>query len=86
MTRSRDNASMQATIALDPDVAAAVVRLCNERGIGVSAAINDLVRRGLASEHPPRRFVQRTSSMGVPAIPLDDIAAVLDVLEGDARR
>jgi hypothetical protein len=77
---------MRTTVTLDPDVAAAVSHLQAERGVGVSAAINALVRRGLASEHPPRRFVQRTSSMGVPAIPLDDIAGVLDALEGDARR
>jgi hypothetical protein len=77
---------MRTTVTLDPDVAAAVSHLQAEQGIGVSAAINDLVRRGLASEHPRRRFVQRTSSMGVPSIPLDDIAGVLDVLEGDSRR
>jgi hypothetical protein len=77
---------MRTTITLDPDVAAAVSHLQAERRIGVSAAVNDLVRRGLASEHPRRRFVQTTSSMGVPAIALDDIAGVLDALEGDARR
>jgi hypothetical protein len=77
---------MRTTVTLDPDVAAAVSHLQSERGIGVSAAINDLVRRGLAAERPPRRFVQATSAMGAPALELDDIAAVLDVLEGDARR
>jgi hypothetical protein len=77
---------MRTTVTLDPDVAAAVSHLQAERGIGVSAAINDLVRRGLSAEQPRQRFVQETSSMGVPAIPLDDIAGVLDALEGDARR
>ncbi len=55
--RSRDawsivmlRCGMRTTVTLDPDVAAAVSHLRTERGIGVSAAINDLVRRGLATE------------------------------------
>jgi hypothetical protein len=77
---------MRTTVTLDPDVAAAVSHLQSERGVGVSAAINDLVRRGLAAERPRRRFVQETSAMGPAALELDDIAGVLDVLEGDTRR
>jgi hypothetical protein len=77
---------MRTTVTLDPDVAAAVSRLQAERGIGVSAAINDLVRRGLAVGRPQQRFAQETSAMGTAALELDDIAGLLDALEGDARR
>lgn len=78
---------MRTTITLSDDVARAVEELRRSAGIGVSAAVNDLVRRGLAG-HPPARppFRQTTSRLGEALVPLDDVAAALDVLEGDARR
>jgi len=41
---------MRTTVTLDSDVAEAVLQLRTERGISMSAAINDLVRRGLSAE------------------------------------
>ena len=76
---------MRTTITLDPDVAAAIAQLQAERQVGVSRAVNDLVRRGLASGTEPRHFTQETSAMGPPALPLDDIASVVEALEGDER-
>jgi predicted ATPase len=78
---------MRTTVSLDDDVAKALEELRREKGLGTSAALNELVRRGLAaSAEKPRRFTQRTSSMGRPRIPLDDIGEALEVLEGEAHR
>lgn len=78
---------MRTTVTLDDDVAAAVRDLRRTRGMGPSEALNELARRGLAvrdDEVPP--FVQRTSDLGRARLPLDDIAGLLDALEGPARR
>jgi Ribbon-helix-helix protein, copG family len=77
---------MRTTVTLAPDVAAAVEEIRRREGRGVSDVVNELARRGLAAAPPDReRFVQTVSSH-VPLIPLDDISAALDVLEGDWRR
>jgi Ribbon-helix-helix protein, copG family len=77
---------MRTTITLDPDVAAAVARLKAERDQGVSQVVNDLVRNGLAAVEERPRFVQTTSDMGPPLIPLDNIGEALDLIEGPGRR
>lgn len=74
-------------MTLDDDVVKAIEALRRERGLGASAAVNELVRRGLASPaEPPARFHQRTSSMGTPRVPIDDIGSALELLEGEAHR
>ena len=77
---------MRTTVTLDEDVAKALEAMRRERGLGTSAALNELVRRGLAVT-PPRakRFRQRTSSMGPARVPLDDIGQALELLEDEAR-
>lgn len=78
---------MRTTVTLDDDIARAVDRLRRERGIGTSAAINTLARRGLARDGEPHEaFTQRVSSMGRPRVPLDDVGAALEILEGEAHR
>lgn len=77
---------MRTTIKLDEDVARAVDRLRREEGLGLSAAVNKLARRGLARELAPRGpFIQEVSPMGEPRIPIDDIGAALEILEGEAH-
>lgn len=77
---------MRTTVKLDDDVARAVEDLRREEGLGVSAALNKLARRGLAEQsEKDSRFVQTVSSMGEPRIPLDDIGAALEVLEGEGH-
>jgi predicted ATPase len=77
---------MRTTVKLDNDVARAVEDLRREEGLGVSAALNTLARRGLATQSEKRsRFVQTVSPMGESRIPLDDIGAALEVLEGEAH-
>lgn len=74
---------MRTTVSLDADVAAAVEQLRRERGLGVSGAVNELVRRGLAvpAQRPP--FVQRTSR-GEALIDVTDVSDVLDLIDGPA--
>lgn len=77
---------MRTTVTLEPDVAAAVATLRRERHVGVSAAVNELIRSGLAragADGEP--FVQRTSPMGA-RMDIANIADVLEVLDGPASR
>lgn len=78
-------ACMRTTVRLDEDVARAVEALRRERGLGTSEALNELARRGLAMREDDERtaFRQRTSPMGEPKVPLDDVAEALDLLEGE---
>ena len=79
--------ALRTTVTLDDDVARAVDALRRERGIGLSAALNVLARQGLGSAaQVGAPFDQRTTRMGPPRIPLDDIGAALDLLEGESRR
>ncbi len=77
---------MRTTITFASDVAAAVERLQRERGRGVSDAVNELIRRGLTTRSTQERFTQTTSAMGEPSLPLDDIAALLEVLDDSVSR
>ncbi len=77
--------SMRTTVTLDDDVAAAVRQLRAEQALGVSAALNQLARDGLARKPGRRRFRQQTSAMGL-RIDVANVAEALDLLEGpDAR-
>jgi len=73
-------------VTLDDDVVKALEAMRRERGLGTSAALNELVRRGLAAA-PARakRFRQRATDMGAPRVPLDDIGHALELLEGEAH-
>lgn len=74
---------MRTTVTLDPEVAAAVERLKRERGTGVSAAVNELARRGLAAGESERRtFVQRSYPIGL-RVDVANIGEVLDMLDED---
>ena len=56
---------MRTTITFDDDVASAVRRIQRERGVGISEAVNDLARAGLAAKSAPKRFQQRTADLGL---------------------
>lgn len=75
---------MRTTVTFD--VAAAVERLQREHGRGVSDAVNELIRRGLAAPRTQEPFRQTTSAMGEPSLPLDDVAALLEVLDDIGSR
>jgi Ribbon-helix-helix protein, copG family len=76
---------MRTTVELDPDTAQAVQELRREKGRGVSAAVNELIRRGMLAAPRPQPFVARSQKLGIK-IDVSNIADALDLLEGpDAR-
>lgn len=57
--------------------------LQRERGIGVSAAVNELAKRGLAAgPSSPGRFEQETSALGLK-IDVTNVAEALEQLDSD---
>lgn len=77
---------VRTTLTLADDVAAAVERLRRERSIGMSEAVNELVRAGLANQQKPSApFHQKTYDLGV-GIDVSNVAEALEVLEGPTYR
>jgi hypothetical protein len=74
---------MRTTITLEDDVAAAVDKLRRERGVRLSEAINELVRRGLAAGDPVKPFVQRSHDLG-RGIDVTNIGDAIETLDGAA--
>ena len=71
---------MRTTVTLDSDVAAAVEQLRRERGLGLSEALNELARAGLASREERRPFEQHTYRLGI-RLDVSNVAEALDLLE-----
>ncbi len=76
---------MRTTVSLDDDVAAAVSALRAKLDIGLSAAVNELVRAGLAAQPPRPAFAQRSFPMKA-RVDMSNVAETLDLLEGPAHR
>lgn len=77
---------MRTTLNLADDVTAEVERLRRERGIGVSEAVNELARKGLASKGDSRpQFRQETSGMGLK-IDVSSVAEAVESLDGERSR
>ena len=76
---------MRTTVEFDPEAAAAIEQLRRERGLGVSQAVNELVRRGLLPRPAEPRFRQRTAQLGL-RVDVSNVAEALDSLEGPASR
>ena len=74
---------MRTTITLADDVVSAVERVRRERGIGVSEAVNELIRRGLAVSTSRSRYEQVTHDMGA-GIDYSNIADTIETLDGPA--
>jgi hypothetical protein len=77
----RYSLSMRTTLSLDEDVAAAVQRLREERHIGLSDAVNELIRAGLAAPASRKAFRQRTARLGL-RIDVSNVAEALEGLDG----
>lgn len=71
---------MRTTVTLDRDVAAAVLQLRERRGLGVSAALNELARAGLTRVPETPAFEQRTSDLGL-RIDVANVAEALELLD-----
>lgn len=76
---------MRTTVEFDDDAAKAIARLRQERGMGVSQAVNELIRRGLLQHDPVSPFRQTTRRAGLK-IDVSNVAEALDILEGDRSR
>jgi hypothetical protein len=76
---------MRTTITLDDDVASAVRGFQRQRGVGVSEAVNTLVRAGLAAKQPSGRYRQRTVDLGLK-IDVTNVAEALELLDGPDSR
>lgn len=68
---------MRTTIDLDDDVAAAVDHLQRRDGLGRSAAVNALIRSGLAGQPSRRTWAPMTVDLGVRL----DVVNVAEALE-----
>ena len=77
---------MRTTVEFSDDTAAAIERIRRETGMGVSEAVNELIRRGLL---PPREdvrpFRQRTLPLGL-RVDVSNVAATLEDLDGVEAR
>jgi ribbon-helix-helix CopG family protein len=76
---------MRTTIEFDDDAAAAIEQLRRERGMGVSEAVNELIRLGMLPRAERPSFRQRTRRLGLK-IDVSNVAEALDVLEGPEAR
>lgn len=72
---------MRTTVEFDEDTAKAIGQLRRERGLGLSEAVNELIRRGmLPRAGPSQPFRQRTRRLGLK-IDVSDVAGALEVLD-----
>lgn len=76
---------MRTTITFEPDTAAVVEQVRRERSVGISAAVNELIRRAVAAPGPSRRTFTQKTSAGHARMDLTDISAVLDLLDETDR-
>ncbi|MBA2730242.1 MAG: CopG family transcriptional regulator [Euzebyaceae bacterium] len=72
---------MRTTVVLDNDVAAAVAALRRQRAVGVSEAVNTLVRAGLQAKSERKAFEQRTHHLGL-RVDVTNVAEALEQLDG----
>ena len=81
---------MRTTLTLDPDVSIELEALRRKQGLSLKDAVNDALRRGLRAmaegDKPKGLFVTKSANLGLPHLPLDDIAAALAASEGETFR
>lgn len=76
---------MRTTVEFDDDTSAAIEQLRREAGLGVSEAVNELIRRGLMPHRRPTTFRQRSFRLDL-RIDVSNVAEAIDVLEGPQAR
>lgn len=75
---------MRTTVVFDDDVAATIERLRETRSLGLSEAVNELIRVGLKVRHERRPFVQRSRPLGL-RIDVTNVAEALEQLDEPPR-
>jgi len=76
---------MRTTITLADDVAAGIDKLRRERDLGLSEAVNDLVRAGLTAERAAPAFQQRAHDLGA-GVDFSNIGETIETLDGPLAR
>jgi hypothetical protein len=76
---------MRTTVEFDDDTAKAIERLRREQGLGISEAVNELIRRGLTAGPARPTFRQETRALGI-RIDVANVAEALEVLGGPTTR
>ena len=76
---------MRTTISLADDVAAGVEKLRRERDLGLSEAVNDLVRAGLSAERSIHPFRQESHDLGA-GVDFSNIGETIETLDGPTAR
>ncbi|MDE0268886.1 MAG: ribbon-helix-helix domain-containing protein [Acidimicrobiaceae bacterium] len=71
---------MRTTVTLADDVAAAIEQIKRSEGIGVSEAINRLVRKGLAKPDTLSQYVHRSYDMDMK-VDVTNIGEVIGLLD-----
>ena len=72
---------MRTTVTFADDVSAAIEQFRRERALGLSEAVNELIRRGLVAPASKKPFVQKTYPMGAK-IDLTNIGEAMEIAEG----
>lgn len=75
---------MRTTVNLADDVARAVEKIRRERAIGLSEAINELIRSGLAKPPAGVPFEQQTHDMGPAHIDYTNVWKAIEIADGAA--
>lgn len=73
---------MRTTIDLADDVAAAVEQARRKRGLGLSEAVNDLVRAGLVSRREAPPIDPPSYDMGL-RVDVSNVGEVIELLESE---
>jgi len=71
---------VRTTFTLDDDVAAEVERLRRKEGIGLSEAVNRLIRAGMARPSRHHAYRHRSAPMGL-RLDVTNVASVLEILD-----
>lgn len=72
---------MRTTVTFAADVAAAIDQLRRQQALGLSDAVNQLIRRGLVAQPPRKPFVQKSYPIGFK-IDVTNIGEAMEIAEG----
>ncbi len=76
---------MRTTVEFDPDTQKAIEAIRRDQGLGVSEAVNELIRRGLTVPKNDTIYRPIHRELGL-MIDVSNVADALDLLEGPEAR
>ncbi|HEX3990276.1 MAG TPA: hypothetical protein VHX39_03780 [Acetobacteraceae bacterium] len=79
---------MRTTLTLDTDVSIELEELRRKRGLSLKDAVNHALRRGLRAmangDKARPTFITRSVDLGLPRVPLDNVAEALVTADGES--